>query len=214
MKPEFLIVKQGSPEWLSMRLGVITASPIYDLLPSKKGGGFKQARDTYMNELIGEVCTGHAEELNAKALEWGHLNEPAARAEYEFRKKVSTLEGGFVYGLDRRVGCSPDFRIDGAKKGGEIKCPMTPKVHIDSLLNNEVKEEYIAQIQFSMWVSGFEAWDFVSYHPRMKSNMLHVQTFERDPKMMNLFDEIIPQFIKDMDAKLEKLGVKWADQWK
>lgn len=215
MKPEFIHVQQGSDLWLKMRLGVITASKVYDLFPDKrsKTPKEKESRQTYMNELIGEVCTGYSEELNAKALAWGHENEPAARAAYAFTTGHTITEGGFAYNFNKRCGCSPDFMVTGANKGGEIKCPITPKVHVDTILNGIVKPEYVAQIQYSMWVSGLDEWDFVSFHPRMKSNMVHIINFKRDEEMMKLFNEIIPRFVEDMDEALKTFGVKFGNQW-
>lgn len=211
---EIIQVDQNTPEWLKMRMGVETASKAHDLMPNKTNGKRKASWDSNMMQLIAEVCTGTYEELNAKALEWGKANESAAIADYEFAKGVDALKGGFIYGKDRRVGCSPDILVKGQKRGAEIKCPFNSENHIAFLLEDKIRDEYITQMQFSMWVSGFEVWDFISYDPRMKKHMIKIVTLERDPKMMALFDELIPQFTKEMDEKLRKLGVSFGDQWK
>lgn len=208
-----LKLEQGSQEWLKARLGVITASCAYDLLPSKKGGGFKQARQTYMNELIAEVCTGTCEELSAKPLEWGKVNEIAARAAYQFEANEVIQDGGFIYGHDKRVGCSPDGLIVGKNKGLELKCPYSSRTHIDFILDGKIKDEYLTQCQWSMWVAGFDEWAFASFDPRMKKQMIHVQIIERDLEMMTLFNEIVPQFISEMDEKLKKIGIEYGSQW-
>ena len=213
MNAEFINVEQSSDAWLKMRLGVITASCAHDLLPSKRGGAFKQARQTYMNQLIAEVCTGRGEELNAKALDWGKTNEIASRAAYSFEANEIVLDGGFIYGMDKRVGASPDGIIKGKNKGLELKCPYSTRTHIDFLLNDAVRPEYEAQVQWSMWVSGLESWAYASFDPRMKTQMLKTITYERDEDMMNLFNEIVPAFISEMDSALSKIGIKWGSQW-
>lgn len=213
MSAEIITVEQGSDSWLKMRLGVITASCAHDLMPNKTNGKRKAAWDSYMNQLIAQVCTGTPEELNAKALEWGRANEAAAIGDYEFAKGVKALKGGFIYGMDKRVGCSPDILVDGQRRGAENKCPFNSENHIAFLLEDKIKDEYVTQMQFSMWVSGFDVWDFISYDPRMKKNMIRIVTLERDPKFMALFDELVPQFIKEMDANLAKLKVSFGDQW-
>jgi hypothetical protein len=210
---EILTVNQGTEEWFRMRLGVLTASKAYDILPSKRGGGFKEARTTYMNQLIAEVCTGHYEEINAKPLEWGKVNEVAARAAYQFESGIEVKEGGFMYAYNKRAGCSPDFIAKTMNKGGEIKCPWNPANHIKFLIEDEIKDEWIAQMQFQLWVSGFDAWDFASFDPRMKTKMIQIKEILRDPKMMALFDEIVPAFIVEMDEKLEKIGIPFGSQW-
>jgi exodeoxyribonuclease (lambda-induced) len=214
MNAQFMQVEQSSDAWLKMRLGVITASCAHDLLPSKTGkGAFKQARQTYMNQLIAEVCTGRGEEINAKALSWGKENEIAARAAYSFESGEKIQDGGFIYGMDKRVGASPDGIVVGKNKGLELKCPYSSDNHIKFLIEDEIKDEYITQVQWSMWVAGFDEWDFASFDPRMKKNMIKIVTFKRDEEMMKMFSEIVPQFIKEMDAHLEKLGMSFGSQW-
>lgn len=209
-----LKLEQGSQEWLKARLGVITASCAHDLLPSKTGKGFKQARQTYMNELIAEVCTGSCEEFSAKPLEWGKVNEVAARAAYQFEANERIEDGGFIYGHDKRIGCSPDGIVVGKNKGLELKCPYSSKTHIDFILDGKIKDEYLTQCQWSMWVAGFDEWAFASFDPRMKKQMIHIQIIERDMEMMKLFNEIVPQFISEMDEKLKKIGIVFGDQWR
>lgn len=166
-----------------------------------------------MNQLIAEVCTGRGEEINAKALSWGKENEVAARAAYQFVSGEKIQDGGFIYGMDKRVGASPDGIVVGKNKGLELKCPYSSDTHIKFLIEDEIKDEYITQVQWSMWVAGFDEWDFASFDPRMKKNMIKIVTFKRDEKMMSLFSEIVPAFIAEMDAHLEKLGMKFGQQF-
>lgn len=207
MKPEFITIKQGEDEWKALRSGVLTASHAHFLMPHKKTGKPKDSRITYMNKLIAQVCTGMSEEVNAKALEWGKVNEVAARAAYEFEAQEEIKDGGFVFNLNRRVGASPDGLIVGKKKGLELKCPFSTETHIEFLLEDTIKDEYLAQCQWSMWVTEFDQWAFGNFDPRMKAHMLKIALQERDEKLMKYFDEEVPRFIEEMDAALKKLGV-------
>ena len=209
MKPEIIIADQGTEHWLNMKLGVISASNISRLL-AKKG---TDTRNGYLAELVGQVCTGQYDEINARALEFGKVNEVAARAAYEFESGNSLEQVGFIYNLNRRVGCSPDALVKGKNKGVEIKVPFTSKVFIEFLTMGKIKKEYQLQCQFSLWVSGYETWDFVNFNPRMKKNMLHYVTIERDMETMALFDEAVPEFISEMDQMLALAGFQWGDQW-
>jgi hypothetical protein len=206
-----LQIDQGSPEWQKAKLGVISASNISKVL-AKKG---TETRHGYMMELIGQIATKEAEEFNAKALEWGKVNEPAARAAYEFETGNNVELAGFIYGPDKRTGCSPDGMITKLNRGLEIKNPMTGKVHADFLTMDKIKIEYIYQVQFSMWVTGFDEWDFCSFHAKFKApgTMLKILTIKRDAELMKRFDDEIPAFISEMDEHLKKLKINYGSQW-
>jgi predicted phage-related endonuclease len=205
----------GSEEWLKARLGVITASEAHALMPDKKTGKPKTAaRKTYMNKLIGEVCTGHSEEIYAPSLEWGRSNEEAALAAFEFLSGKQIKKTSLTYkDASKRSAATPDALIVGEKGGVESKSPITPQVHIDFVLNGNIKDEYLAQCHFSIWNFDYDFWIFNSYHPRMKARMSHFVTIERNPELIEFFDNEIPAFIKEMDKELEKIGIPWGAQW-
>lgn len=205
-------VEQGTTEWHRMRAGVITASRVHDII--KKGrakGSYSAARQVYMNELIAQVCTGLLpDQLTAKQVLWGHENEPKALALYDPFEDKQINQIAFIYGLDMRCGVSPDALVN--DNGGlEIKCPWTTSQYIDQLLGGEPKPEYLTQMQYSMWLTGREYWDFANYDPRMKKKNIHVVKHEPDLELFKIFDEEIPKFIKDMDDKLSSIGFDFSD---
>ncbi len=206
-------VKQGDYDWLRARLGVITASNASAVI-AKSGS---MTRDGYMATLIGEIATGAPLEGNApsgKAIDWGNENEPAARESYQFMTMNHVDEFPFVFSDDMRCGCSPDGLITGLGRGLEIKCPFNTRYHIELLVDGRVKKEYMDQVQYSMWVTGAQEWEFVSFDPRMKSNILKIVTISRDEKYMTKFAELVPQFIEEMDRKMQMIGLRFGDQWK
>lgn len=205
------LVEQGSADWHRMRLGCVTASKAENFLA--KPGTAK--RDGYMAELVGQICTGLLpDQIKAAALEWGNEHEDAARFAYsaDSFEVVKTIP--FIYkDSSKRFGCSPDGLCKA--HGLELKCPVSSRVFIEFACAEKVKPEYVKQAQFSMWVSGLERWDFANFDPRMKrSRKLHRVSFDRDEKMMKAFDESAKSFCSDMDEMLDKLGVKFGDQWK
>ncbi len=209
MKPEFIVIDQGSPEWQNLKLGVISASNVSRAL-AKKG---TETRNTYLMELVGQIATRQFDEINAKSLEYGKVNEVAARAAYEFQTGHKVDQVGFIYKDGRRIGVSPDGIIPSIKKGLELKCPITAKVHADFLCNDKIKPEYMYQVQLSLWVSDFETWDFASFNPSFKSKMLKVVTIEKDPKVFERFENELPDFLADLDSALEKIQLKHGDQF-
>lgn len=210
MKLKFFNVEQGSDDWKAPKLGVVSGSNISKAL-AKKG---TETRSGYLMDLVGQIATKRFDEINGKALEHGTVNEPAARAAYEFESGHKVEQTGFIYCEERRIGVSPDGLIPLINKGLEIKNPFTAKVHADFLCNDKVKSEYEYQVQFSLYVTGYETWDFCSFHSAFKSNMLKIKTFERNDKIFERFDNELPEFLKELDEALAKIGLAWGDQWK
>ncbi|AFM54896.1 exonuclease [Marinomonas phage P12026] len=201
-------VGQQSEEWFQMRLGTMTASKAKCIV----AGATTDTRLTYMAELIAEVATGtHKEMVKAKALDWGNQQEPHAVASYEFLNSTQVDSVPLLYSDDMRCACSPDGVV--SDRGLEIKCPLTTEVHIRSITDKKIKSDYLWQIQYSMFVSGLDLWDFGSFDPRMKKKNLHIITVERDDKMQKTLEDAIPQFISDMDKQLSMLGFDFGDQW-
>ncbi|ARX10826.1 MULTISPECIES: lambda exonuclease family protein [Proteus] len=210
-------VEQGSEEWMSLRLGVITASEVWKVLSKPKPGKtWSDTKNTYLNTLIGEVCTGVTKEVKARTLEWGKEYEIEARMSFEFYSGLAVKEVPIIFKDESlRMACSPDgLCSDGA--GLELKCPNTTEVFIDLALNGikAMKKEYTAQVQYSMWVTNKDVWHFSNYDPRMPGGkeIVHIPV-ERDEKMMEKFDELIPEFIEKMDEGLNKLGIQFGNQW-
>lgn len=201
---------QGSESWLNLKLGVISGSNISRAL-AKVG---TDTRNSYMMELVGQVATKSYDEIFGKAMDHGKANEETARKAYEFETGHKVEQIGFVYlNESKRVGVSPDGLIPAIKKGLEIKCPATSRVHADFLCNDKIKPEYLAQIQLSLWVTGFDSWDFCSYHPAFKSNLLKIVTVKPDAKYFERFETELGTFIEDMDKMLLKLNLSFGSQW-
>lgn len=203
-------VEQRSFPWHMMRLGVITASNIGGIL-AKTGSA---TRDGAMAELIAEIATGSpGEPVSAKALQHGIDNEPAAIESYVFSCGDVVDQIPFVYRDETmRTGCSPDG-ITG-NKSLEVKCPWNTRYHIETIVDGRIKKEYQEQVQFQMWVLGTEVVDFITFDPRMLKHNFFTIPVERSDKHQATFNDAVPQFIKEMDAKLERLGFKFGEQFK
>ena len=133
----------------------------------------------------------------------GNELEPRARMAYEFETGNDVVQIGGVYlNADKDLMVSPDGLIPNLKKGLEIKCPKM-KTHIKYLLEGGVPVEYVIQVQAALWVTGYETWDFISYCPEYQKQPLYVYTAERDPVLMQAFDEHIPNFIRTLKAYKE-----------
>lgn len=200
---------QGSEVWRKAKLGVISASCASKAVAKIDS----DTRHTYMCELVAQICTGEQpEENNFKATQWGKEYEAAALSCYALETNFIVTQVPFVFKDDSfRVGCSPDGITE--THGLELKCPYNTANYIKFLTDDTLKSEWMKQVQFSMWVCDAELWDVSQYDPRMKALAMHTITVERDEKCMKQFDEMIPQFILDMDKMLAKTGCEWGAQW-
>jgi len=197
-------IKQGTPEWLALRLGIVTASELDSLLVSGKGeAGFGVAAFTYMDQLIGERITEEAAEppFQTKATIRGHELEGVARDLYEQREEIRTEEVGII--LNHGIGYSPDALV-GANGLTEIKTKL-PKFQVGVILVGEVPKEHIAQCQGGLWTAEREWIDFVSYWPGMP---LFVKRMYRDEVMIRKIAERVKTFYEILDERMNRvLGI-------
>lgn len=200
---------QGTENWFKAKLGVLSASNASKIVAKKDS----ETRHTYMSELVAQVCTGIMEEINSKYIDWGNQHEDAARSSYEFSEGVTTKKVAFVFKDNTfREGCSPDGIVND-KKGAEIKCPFNTVHFVKFLTEDKIKSEYVWQYQYTLRVMDADEWDFVQYDPRMKKNPLKVLTVKKDLEKQKVFDDMVPEFISDMDKMLAKIGIKFGEQW-
>jgi len=185
--------EQGTEGWLIERLGHVTGSRFADVIAMDKAGKkFLKSRETAITEITLELLTGRPGAMwTSKATDWGKQHEAIARMKYEATTGAFCTEVGFIrHPKHMQVGCSPDGLL-GKRKGYESKCPLTPTVHLDTLLNG-MPDEHTAQCQGGMWVCECDEWDFVSFHPLFPPEMqLYIQTIKRDDA-----------YIADMEAKV------------
>lgn len=199
-------VIQGSPEWFAQRLGKVTASRLVDVLAKVKAGE-AAARANYRAELVAERLTGKvAEGFSNAAMKWGTECEPLARAAYEAEFGLLVEEVGMVqHPTIPNTGASPDGLVstDGLI---EIKCPET-KAHIETLLSKAAPAKYVPQMQWQMACTG-RAWvDFVSFDPRMPSDLqLFVCRVLRDDELIHQYETEVRAFLAEVDATVTSLA--------
>jgi hypothetical protein len=197
-------IQQGTPEWLALRLGIVTCSELDSLLVNGKGeAGFGAGAFTYMNPLIGERITGELADpfTGNRHTERGHELEGVARILYEDREEVKTTQVGII--LNHGIGYSPDSLV--ADEGlTEIKTKL-PKLQVEVILGGEVPKEHVAQCQGGLWVSEREWIDFVCYWPGMP---LFIKRAYRDEVMIRKLSERVKTFYEILDERMNKvLGI-------
>ena len=189
-------MEQGSQEWLIARLGLITMSHAKDLLT----GGSGVTRTNYIISVASEVISRvGAYQVSTWDMQRGNLLEPFAVQAYEAYTDSEVQRVGIVY-LDemKRISASPDGFRQGEKHGLEIKC-QAPKNHMKTIIESTNPKQFMAQIQGSMWVTGYDKWDYCSFCPEFKTAPLFIKTIERDEAMISKIKESALQAVLEVD---------------
>ena len=187
-------MEQRTQEWFEARKGRITASSVGAIL----GHAPYATRDDIMRRMVREYH-GAPEEFEGNiATEYGTRNEAGALTEYVMETGNEVEQIGFVTREDW-AGCSPDGLI-GENGGLEIKCPFgLRKDEVPAFKSIFDQPHYYDQVQFSLWVTGREWWDFYQWSPR--GTMLEQVRWNGD-----WFDRNIP--------KLRQFHAEYVDERK
>ena len=203
--------QQGTEDWLIERLGMVTGSRFQDVIGMDKSGKkFLQARETAITEITLELLTGRPGAMwSSKATRWGTEHEPMARAAYEVETgEVCEQVGFIVHPVFLQVGCSPDGLI-GKRKGWEAKCPLTPTVHLKTLLTG-MPAEHMAQVQGGLWVTEREEWDFVSFHPDFPVGMqIYIETIKRNDSYIANMQQHVLSAVAEINCNVRDLLNKY-----
>lgn len=199
------MIVQGSPEWLAMRVGKVTASRVADLTAKTKSG-YSASRANYLAELLCERLTGNPTPCFVNdAMRWGTEQEAFARQAYSQLRGCDVLELSFVDHPEIAMsGASPDGLVgdDGLL---EIKAPNTA-THLDTLLSGTIPEKYVKQMTWQMACTGRQWCDFASFDPRLPPSMqLFVKRVELDVSALVEMETEVSAFIRELDEKVQTL---------
>lgn len=192
--------EQRTEDWYNIRKGKMTASNAETIIANGKG------LETYIYNLMAEYYSSAEKEnyINAD-MQRGIDLEPEARLEFEFYTDLDVQEVGFIEYNDF-IGVSPDGLIgdDGLI---EIKCP-NDSIYFKLLLSNNIKPEYIAQMQMQMYVTDRQYCYFVSYNPNFEKS-LYIKKINRDEEMIDKLKKGLErgtQLIKEIKENFRKVG--------
>ena len=199
--------KQGSPEWLQARLGVLTGSRAAAAFTRLAKGGWAKSRESVMYELLAEQLTGQREEIYVnKDMQWGRDYECDARRMYEVCSGNMVDECGLIlHPTIDGLGASPDGLVetDGAL---ELKCPKTT-THLKYICAGVVPEEYIFQMDTELVCAQRKWCDFVSFDPRILQleQMYFCVRYQPSAEYLAAFENDCRVFIAELDALKGKI---------
>lgn len=184
-------VEQGSGDWLSVRLGIPTASQMGKIMTPKTRKFSAQARGYAFRLVAEKLLNESSESLDyIEHVQRGKDLEPQAVQMFELIEEVSTAPVGFLVTDDMMIGATPDRRIVGHSAFLEVKCPA-PWTHLAYLVDG-FGEDYMGQVQCQMYV-GDADWDARwSFHPRMPPRL------EKTPR-----DDL---YIADLKAAIDQFN--------
>ncbi|GAA4667291.1 lambda exonuclease family protein [Bartonella pachyuromydis] len=207
-------MQQRTAEWFQARLGKVTASNIYNIL-SKTAKGLPTSKyDDYKIKLITERLTGQTSPYyETEDMKWGIENEEDALREYAFIYDTEVKRCGFIqHPTIQMAGASPDGFV-GEDGLIEIKCPRSTN-HSRFIINNEIKPEYLAQMQFQMACTGRKWCDFISYDPRFTRDASHlrmkIKRIYRDDKQIEQINQAVESFLVEIKQEIQRISTKAA----
>lgn len=171
---------QGSDEWYEARRGIVTSSVVDQLVTPKTVKPADNMHSRALTSLlVAERITGWCEpEYVGHDMLRGSLDEPVARGIYA-EHYAPVAEVGFMVRDDWgfRIGYSPDGLVG---EGGLIEIKSRrPKVHVATVIADEVPADAVAQVQCGLLVSGREWCDYVSFCGGMPMWRKRVEPDER-----------------------------------
>lgn len=194
---------QRTDEWKQDRLGVITGTRAHNLLQSPA------TRNTLLAELVKEYAIAQWKDFApTKAMERGSNIEDEAISYYQ------VLFDSDVYGDDSYIiskdnpqfACSPDGLI--GKDGGlEIK-RLDEENHIKVLVSESPEKKYIHQIEWCLFVTGREWWDYFGYCETLPETIKHYrQRITLPDERKAEITKISNNFLTKLQATLERLDL-------
>lgn len=220
--------KQGSPEWLNARAGVITASEFVKARGrmkvtregKQKGDPTDAALDYAFQKAIERISRVPLDENHQTwQMKRGHELEPYARMSHEdllARRGGSLAESvvmsaGFMTTPDGLFGCSVDGLI-GEHGGSEYKCLASAKKLRKVIIGQDISD-YMDQIQGCLAISGRQWWHFGLYCPALKPIGLEFQMVEvqRDDDYIDaLWSDLMAftKYVDEYEAQLRALGAE------
>lgn len=193
-------MEQRTEEWITARLGKVTASRVKDVMAKGRGGAPSASRTNYMMQLLCERLTGKQEEgFTSAAMQRGTDLEPLARTAYELYADAEVTEVGLI--LHPRIdgfAASPDGVV-GERGLLEIKAPNTA-THVATLRSGKHDSSYDWQMLAQMACTGRDWVDFVSFDDRLPEELQYFcARFHRDDKRIREMEAEVTAFLNELN---------------
>ncbi|ECH5763957.1 hypothetical protein FPY49_03785 [Campylobacter coli] len=185
MQYKIIDLEQGSHEWLNFRKGKITASIVASCIGEK--GAFLS------KEKAKELIQGVYEPYVSEAMKKGREYEELIRAKMEFiiGKDITPI---VIQSLENELFMASLDGIDNEKTIYEFKYSTNNKEYEQVLKFKKPSSKYYAQIQFQLFVGGFEKCVFAVLN---ENDDLTYCMVKSDKEYQDFMLRKIDEFIKD-----------------
>lgn len=211
MNYQIMTCDQRTPEWHEARRGRLTASVAGDMLATTKDGKPAASRRNLLLRLTLERITGKVQERGfvSAAMQQGIEREAEARIAYEALTGDPVENTGFIRHNDLMVGCSLDGCVFGADgriaRLLELKSPE-PAAHLDYLKTGNIGKGYEAQILHSLWVTGAESCDWMSFQPEFPEGLqTKLVRVRRDNVAIAKYAALAEVFLADVEREVDAI---------
>ncbi|GAA5100362.1 lambda exonuclease family protein [Bartonella acomydis] len=207
-------MEQRTAEWFQARLGKVTASNVYNVLSKTAKGTPTSKYEDYKLKLMTERLT---EEISQSyimpAMQWGIEHEEDALREYAFIYDTEVTGCGFIqHPTIQMAGASPDGFV-GEDGLVEVKCPQSVH-HLRFFIDDTIKPEYIAQMQFQMACTGRKWCHFMSYNPHFVGRSSHlrmkIKRVDRDEEQIQQINQAVEIFLEEIEQGMKKISIQAA----
>lgn len=198
-------IEQGSPEWIDLRLGLITCSEMSSIR-SDGAGAY-----SYVNALAFERLTGSSSSV-FDGNEWtkrGQELEPIAREMYEKKTGIPVEMVSFV--KNKGFGYSPDGLIfdfnwstDFPMGAIEIKVKQ-PAEQIHILRSGEIPKKHFDQLHGGLSCAELQWIDFVSYCPSLPLFIKRVYASDCQDKIENI-ESLVLKYNQSIDEVVNQIA--------
>lgn len=198
-------------DWLSQRVGKLTASRMKHAIAFLKNGQPAKERTDYLKELLAERLTQSTiRRYVTDAMQWGIECEASALQAYEAHSGEFIAPCG-VYDHPRidMFAATPDGLL-GADGLIETKCPTTA-TFVDWVMAGVVPDEHKPQMLAQLACTGRRFVEFVAYDPRVKKmSPLFIRRFEPSAEEIADIEAKAEAFLADVERAWEILTTRAA----
>ncbi|EFN3027396.1 hypothetical protein HKV08_001497 [Campylobacter coli] len=197
MQYKIIDLEQGSVEWLNFRKGKITASIVASCIGEK--GAFLS------KEKAKELIQGVYEPYVSEAMKKGREYEELIRAKMEFiiGKDITPI---VIQSLENELFMASLDGIDNEKTIYEFKYSTNNKEYEQVLKFKKPSSKYYAQIQFQLFVGGFEKCVFAVLNENDDLTYCMVKSDkEYQDFMLRKIDEFIKDYLVNQKSEYKEL---------
>lgn len=219
-------IEQGSLEWHLARAGMVNSSEAaaaFGRAPAtpKDPLSFSKGATTYTIEVASQRMGGLDEDgYQSFHMQRGSTLEEEALDRYEEERFATLARKTWWVHDNMNVACSPDGidpdHPDG-RIGVEVKCLNRTK-HAQCWLagNSGIPPEFKHQVQMNLWITGFDYWDFVSYHPGVREDLqLCIIRVQPNHEFHTEISIRMIETMRRIDDATHDLGIlDWKPYWK